>query len=76
MDGTVATMRELTTMEVAIVSGAFSWGEFGGHMLVGAGVGALAGAAAGGVGAGPGALGGALLGGLEYCLSDFVEWYF
>jgi hypothetical protein len=76
MDTTMGSMRELTTMELAVVSGAFSWGEFGGHMLIGAGVGALAGAAAGGIGAGPGALGGALLGGIEYCLSDFVESYF
>jgi hypothetical protein len=69
-------MRELTAAEIALVGGAFSWGEFVGHMGVGALAGGLAGAAVGGVGAGPGALGGALLGGIEYCLTDAIEAYF
>ena len=76
MDATVGTMRELTIEELAFVSGAFSWGEMAGHMVLGAGIGAMAGAAAGGVGAGPGALAGFLLGGIEYGLGELIEQYF
>jgi len=75
MDTTVGAMRELTTMEIAAVSGAFTWGQMGAHMLLGAGIGGLAGAAAGGIGAGPGALAGALLGGIEYSVSELIEQY-
>ena len=76
MDAYAITMRELTAAEAAAVSGGFSWGELGGHMLLGAGVGALAGSAAAGVGAGPGALGGFLIGGIEYCLGDLIDYCF
>ncbi|HEY9182239.1 MAG TPA: hypothetical protein VIQ99_03505 [Gammaproteobacteria bacterium] len=76
MDTTVGTFRELTAMEIAVVSGAFSWGELAGHMLLGAGLGAMAGAAGGGLGAGPGALAGALLGGINYTVGDLIDTYF
>ena len=77
MDAYAITMRELTAAETALVSGGdFSWGELGGHMLLGAGVGGLAGAAAAGVGAGPGALGGFLLGGIEYCFGELIDYCF
>jgi hypothetical protein len=75
MDATVATVRELTIEEMALVSGAFSWGELAGHMVVGAGIGAMAGAAGAGLGAGPGALAGFLIGGIEYSLGELIEFY-
>jgi hypothetical protein len=76
MDATVTTMRELTTEEMAVVSGAFSWGELAGHMVLGAGVGAMAGAAGAGLGAGPGALAGFLIGGIEYSVGELIDFYF
>jgi hypothetical protein len=70
-------MRELTGAEAVLVSGAeFSWGELAGHMVLGAGAGALAGAAAAGVGAGPGALAGFLLGGIEYSFGELIDYCF
>jgi hypothetical protein len=69
-------MRELTMDELALVSGAFSWGELAAHMAVGAGVGAMVGLAGAGLGAGPGALAGFLIGGIEYSLGEFIDYYF
>jgi len=77
MDAAVMTIRELTTAETALVSGAeFSWGELAGHMALGAGIGAMVGAAGAGLGAGPGAVGGFLLGGIEYSLKELIEYCF
>ena len=77
MDAAAMTMRELTAAEMALVSGAeFSWGELAGHMLLGAGVGAMVGAAGAGLGAGPGAVGGFLLGGIEYSLGQLIDYCF
>jgi hypothetical protein len=76
MDGHAMSIRELTAAEAQLVSGGFTWGEFFGHVGVGATIGGLAGAAVGGVGAGPGALAGGLLGGIEYCLTDLIEYCF
>lgn len=71
MDGLTMSMRELSVLETSQVGGAFSWWEFGGHMLVGGLTGGLAGMMAGGIGAGPGALAGALIGGIEYSLHSW-----
>jgi hypothetical protein len=77
MDGYAITMRELTAAETAFVSGGdWSWGEFFGHMAVGAGMGAMVGAAGAGLGIGPGALGGALIGGIEYSFGELIEYCF
>lgn len=76
MDACTTTMRELTAREAAFVGGGFSWGELIGHMAIGAGAGALVGAAGAGLGAGPGAIGGALLGGIEYSLGELVDYCF
>jgi hypothetical protein len=77
MDGYAITMRELTAAETAFVSGGdWTWGEFFGHMAVGAGMGAMVGAAGAGLGIGPGALGGALIGGIEYCFGELIEYCF
>jgi hypothetical protein len=71
MDGWTATMRELTTEETALVSGAFTWTDLGSSMVAGGLVGGL-GAAATGAGVPAGILGGALLGGLAYCVKDLI----
>jgi len=71
MDGWTATMRELTTEETALVSGAFTWTELGAAMVAGGLVGGL-GAAATGAGVPAGILGGALLGGLGYVVKDLI----
>jgi len=76
MDACTTTMRELAAGEAVFVSGGFSWGEFFGHMAIGAGAGALVGAAGAGLGAGPGAIAGALLGGIEYSLGELVDYCF
>ena len=77
MDACAITRRELTPAEMVFVSGGeFSWGEFVGHMAVGATVGAMVGAAGAGLGAGPGAIGGALIGGIEYCFGELIEYCF
>jgi hypothetical protein len=76
MDGQVMTVRELTAAELAFVSGGWSWGEFVGHVAVGAGAGALGGLAGAGLGAGPGAIGGGLLGGIEYCFGELIDYCF
>jgi hypothetical protein len=77
MDACAITMRELTPTEMAFVSGGeFSWGEFFGHVAVGAGMGAMIGAAGAGLGAGPGAIGGGLIGGIEYCFGELIEYCF
>lgn len=76
MDGYAITMRELTAAETAFVSGGWSWGEFFGHMAVGATVGGMVGAAGAGLGIGPGALGGALIGGIEYSFGELIEYCF
>lgn len=59
-------MRELSAEELLLVSGAWSWGEFGGAVFAGAVTGGMVGAMVGGAGVGPGALGGALIGGAGY----------
>ena len=77
MDACVITMRELTPAEMTLVSGGeFTWGEFFGHVAVGAGMGAMIGAAGAGLGAGPGAIGGGLIGGIEYCFGELIEYCF
>ena len=77
MDAHAITIRELTAAEARLVSGGeFTWGEFLGHMAIGATAGGLAGSVAAGVGAGPGALAGGLLGGIEYCLGELVDYCF
>ena len=77
MDGYAISMRELTRAETALVSGAeFTWGALAGHMMLGAGVGALAGMAGAGVGAGPGALAGFLLGGIQYSFGQLIGYCF
>jgi hypothetical protein len=76
MGGHAITMRELTAVEIASVGGAWSWGEFFGHMAVGAGAGAMVGMAGAGLGAGPGAIAGGLLGGIEYCFGELIDYCF
>jgi hypothetical protein len=70
MNANVATIRELTLDETALVGGAWTWTGLGGAMLTGGIVGGL-GAAATGAGIPLGALGGALLGGAGYLINDF-----
>lgn len=77
MDGHAMTLRELTPFEAALVSGGeFTWGELAGHMLLGAGVGAMVGSTAAGVGAGPGAVAGFLIGGIEYSFGQLIDFCF
>ena len=71
MDGSTATMRELTAEETSLVSGAFTLEELAAAMVAGAIVGGL-GAAATGAGVPAGILGGALLGGIGYCVKDLI----
>jgi hypothetical protein len=72
MDGWTTTMRELTTEEMALVSGAFTWQGLGGAMLAGGLVGGL-GAAVTGAGVPPAILAGMLLGGISYCITDLIN---
>jgi hypothetical protein len=72
MDGWTTTMRELTTEETALVSGAFTWQGLGGAMLAGGLVGGI-GAAVTGAGVPPAILAGMLLGGVSYCITDLIN---
>ena len=69
MNGSVATIRELSIEEIGLVSGAFTWQGLGGAMLAGGIVGGL-GAAATGAGIVPGMLAGGLLAGAGYLIND------
>jgi hypothetical protein len=72
MDGWTTTMRELTTEETALVSGAFTWTGLGSAMATGVIVGGL-GAAATGAGIPAGMVAGGLLGGIGYLLNDLFN---
>lgn len=76
MDAHAITMRELTAAEAAQVCGGWTWGEFLGHVAVGAMAGGMVGAAGAGLGIGPGALAGGLLGGIEYCFGELIDYCF
>ena len=76
MDGYAITIRELTAAETAFVGGGWTWGEFLGHMAVGATVGGMVGAAGAGLGIVPGAIGGGLIGGIEYCFGELIDYCF
>ena len=63
----LTTMRELTDAELMLVSGAWSWSDFGGSVFAGTIGGAATGLYLGGAhGAGIGAIGGAIGGGFTY----------
>ena len=66
----VTAPRELSTEELDLISGGFSWKGFAGAVTAGAATGALGGSVVGGVGAAPGGLAGGLLGGIGYCISS------
>jgi hypothetical protein len=65
------TFRELSTEEIALVSGAFSWDAFAAAVVAGGITGGLA-AAATGAGVPAGVLAGALLGGAGYAINDLI----
>ena len=75
MDGNVAVIRELGHEEIALVGGAWTWGDLGAAMIAGAITGGMGGAVTG-VGAPVGALGGALLGGAGYLINDMLRYCF
>ncbi len=69
------TMRELSVEELLLVSGAWSWHDFGGSVFAGALGGAATGLYLGGLhGAGLGAIGGAIGGGFTYIGSQVWNW--
>lgn len=69
------TMRELSDVELLLVSGAWDWSDFYGAMFVGAVGGAIGGAiGGGGVGALPGAFAGGFAGGGAYAANQL--WLF
>jgi hypothetical protein len=74
MDGSV-TIRELGNDEIALVAGAWTWGDLAAAMGAGAITGGMAGSLTG-AGALPGAIGGALLGGAGYLINDMFSYCF
>ena len=69
------TMRELSVEELLLVSGAWSWHDFGGAVFAGTLGGAATGLYFGGLhGAGIGAIGGAIGGGFTYMGSQVWNW--
>lgn len=68
-------IRELSGDEIALVAGAWTWGD----LFAAMGAGALTGGMAGSVtaaGVVPGALGGALLAGAGYLINDMLKYCF
>jgi hypothetical protein len=75
MNGSVAAIRELSSDEILLVGGAWTWGDLGAAMGAGAITGAMAGSITG-AGALVGALGGGLIGGAGYLVNDMLKYCF
>jgi hypothetical protein len=75
MNSTVATIRELSIEEAAVVSGAWTWEGLAGAMITGGVVGGMGGALTG-AGIPLGALTGSLLAGTGYLINDWMMWCF
>lgn len=75
MNGSVATIRELNSDEIALVAGAWTWGGLFSAMGTGAITGGM-GATVTGIGIPAGAIGGGLLAGAGYLIHDMLRYYF
>lgn len=69
------TIRELSNDEIALVAGAWTWGDLAAAMGAGAVTGAMAGSITG-AGVVMGAVGGALIGGAGYLINDMLRYCF